>query len=228
MPRRGHFENALHIMAYLKVKHNSMLALDPTYPHVNIDKFNTNVEWRAFYGDVEEAVPPNAPKPLGKDITLRMFVDSDHAGDKSDRRSRTGFMIFLNMAMIQWHTKKQATIESAVFGAEFVAMKTGVETLRGLRYKLRMMGVEIDGPTFVYGDNEAVIKNTSKPESVLKKKSNSICYHFIREAVAMKECLTTHIPTLKNYADLLTKVLSGKKRRDLVGGILHYIYDKFN
>ena len=43
----------------------------------------------------------------------------------------------------------------------------------------------------------------------------------------MKECLTSHIPTLKNYADLLTKVLSDKKQRDLVGGVLHYIYDKF-
>ena len=107
-------------------------------------------------------------------------------------------------------------------------MKTGVETLRGIRYKLRMMGVEIDGPTYIYGDNQSVIYNTSKPESILKKKSNSICYHFIREAVAMKECLTTHIPTLKNYADLLTKVFSGKKQRDLLGGVLHCIYDKFN
>ena len=44
----------------------------------------------------------------------------------------------------------------------------------------------------------------------------------------MKECLTTHVPTLNNYADLLTKVLYGKKRRDLVGGILHFIYDKFS
>ena len=44
----------------------------------------------------------------------------------------------------------------------------------------------------------------------------------------MKECLTTYIPTLKNYADLLTKVLYGKKRRDLFGDVLHYIYDKFS
>ena len=156
-----------------------------------------------------------------------MFVDSDHAGDKKDRRSRTGFMVYVNTALIQWYTKKQATIEGAVFGAEFVAMKTGVETLRGIRYKLRMMDVEIDGPTYIYGDNQSVIYNTSKPESILKKKSNSICYHFIREAVAMKECLTTHIPTLKNFADMLTKVLYGKKRKDLVGGVLHFIYDPF-
>ena len=83
----------------------------------------------------------------------------------------------------------------------------------------------MSGPTFVYGDNMSVIHNTSKPESQLKKKSNSICYHAVREAVAAGECLTTHIPTLKNYADLLTKVLYGQKRRRLVGGVLYDIYD---
>ena len=41
----------------------------------------------------------------------------------------------------------------------------------------------------------------------------------------MKECLTTHVPTLRNFADLLTKCLSGKKRRDLVRGVLFDIYD---
>ena len=154
-----------------------------------------------------------------------MFFDSDHAGDKSNRRSRTGFMIFLNMAMINWHTKKQATIEGAVIGAGFVAMKQGVDVLRGIRFKLQMMGVKIDGPIYVYGDNMSVIHKTSKPKSVLKKKSNSICYHFVREDVAMTEFLTTHVPTARNWADLLTKVLFGKKRRKLVQGVLFDIYD---
>ena len=49
-----------------------------------------------------------------------------------------------------------------------------------------MMGVKIDGPTYVYDDNMYVIHNTSKPKSVLKKKSNSICYHFVREDVAVR------------------------------------------
>ena len=80
----------------------------------------------------------------------------------------------VNTALIQWYIKKQVTIEGAVFGAEFVVMKTGVETLRSIRYKLRMMGVEIDGPTYIYGDNQSVVNNTFKSESVLKKKSNSI------------------------------------------------------
>ena len=72
-------------------------------------------------------------------------------------------------------SKKQSTVEGAVFGAEFVAMKQGVETLRRICYKLMMMGVEVCGPSYIYGDNMSVIHNTSKLESVLKKISNSIC-----------------------------------------------------
>ena len=87
------------------------------------------------------------------------------------------------------------------------------------------MGVKIDGPTYVYGDNMSVIQNTSKPESVFKKKSNSICYHFVREAVATRECLTAHVPTARNWADLRMKVLFGKKIQELFQGVLFDIYD---
>ena len=127
--------------------------------------------------------------------------------------------------MTNWHTKKQATVKGAVFGSEFVAKKKCVEALRGIRFKLRMMSVKIDGPTYVYGNNMSVIHNKSKPESVLKNNSNYICYNFLREAVFMRECLTTHVPTARNWADLLTKVLFGKKRRELVQGVLFDIYD---
>ena len=72
-----------------------------------------------------------------------MWVDSDHAGDKITRLSLTGYFIFLKIALIDWLSKKQATIKGSVFGAEFFAMKTGVEALRGISYKLRMMGVTL-------------------------------------------------------------------------------------
>jgi hypothetical protein len=132
----------------------------------------------------------------------------------------------MNMALIVWHSKRQATIETSVFGAEFVAMKHGMETLRGLRYKLRMMGVPISGPSFIYGDNMSVIHNTQRPESTLRKKSNSICYHAVREAVAMGECLTGHIDTNENPADICTKVLPGGRKRDyLLSKVLFDIAD---
>jgi hypothetical protein len=226
LPREGHFEVAIHVFAYLDKKHNSRIVFDPSYPSIDHSKFK-ECDWRAFYGDAKEAIPPNAPEPRGKEIDLRLFVDSDHAGDQAIRRSRTGFFVFLNMAPIVWYSKRQPTVESSVFGAEFVAMKNGMETVRGLRYKLRMMGVPLSGPTLMYGDNMSVIHNTQRPESTLKKKSNSICYHAIREAVAMGECLTTHIPTDQNPADICTKVLPGGRKRDhLISLVLYDLCDE--
>ena len=101
-----------------------------------------------------------------------------------------------------------------------------MEALRGIRYKLRMMGVAISGPTYVYGDNMSVINNTQRPESTLKKKSNAICYHACREAVAMGEMMTGHIRSEVNPADIATKVIAGgQKRNFLLSLVLHDIAD---
>ena len=151
------------MMGYLKWKHNYRLFFDPTYPDIDFDTFNDGSEWKTFYGDVTKAIPPNEPAPRGKSVDLRMWVDSDHAGETITRRSRTGYFIFLNTVLIDWLIKKQATIESSVFGTDFIAMKTGVDALRGIRYKLRMMGVPLTGPTYIYGDNMSVIYNKSRP-----------------------------------------------------------------
>ncbi len=175
--------------------------------------------------NVQEAIPTNALPPLGKEVDLRMMVNSNHAGDKMTQRSRTGFLTFLNMLLINWLSQKEPTIESSVFGAEFVAMKLGVEALQGIRYKLRMMGIPIAGPTYVYGDNMSVIHNTQWPESTLKKKNLSICYHAVREAVAMGEILMSHVRTKNNFSDFMTKVTYGQKQRHLMGSVLFDIYD---
>ncbi len=225
-PHEGHLENALHIMGYLQLKHNLRLIFDPTYPDINQTAF-PSYDWTEFYGNVEEAIPPDMPSPLGKDIDLCMMVDSDHAGDKKNRRSHTGFIIFCNLAQVIWLSKQQATIETSIFGAEFVAMKHGIKTLRELQYKIHMMGVPLSGPTYIYGDNKSQVTNSSRPELTLKKKCNSICYHAIRESVAMGETLLMHIKTRDNLADFLTKTASGARRRKLVSGVVYDIYDDF-
>jgi hypothetical protein len=122
--------------------------------------------------------------------------------------------------------KKQSTIKTSVFGAEFVAMKQGMEALRGLWYKLQMMGVQINGPSYIYGDNMSVIRNTQWPELTLKKKSNSVCYHVVCESVAMGEALNGHISTHDNPADICTKIIPSEMKWDhLVGLILYDLND---
>jgi len=132
------------------------------------------------------------------------------------------------MSLIAWLSQKQPTIDSSVFGTEFVATKNGVEALRGIRYKLCMMGVPLTRASYVYGDNMSVIHNTQRPESTLCKKNLSICYHAVCEAVAMGEILTTHIKTDNNLSDFMTKMTFGQKCRHLVGSVLYDLYDDYH
>ncbi|GAX20073.1 hypothetical protein FisN_1Lu447, partial [Fistulifera solaris] len=98
---------------------------------------------------------------------------------------------------------------------ERVALKIAVEMIEGLRYKLRMMGVPIEGSTSVFCDNDSVVKNTTHPESPLKKKANAVAYHKVREAIAAGIIRLTKEDGETNLSDILTKLLGGPRLRDL-------------
>ena len=88
-----------------------------------------------------------------------------------------------------------------------------------------MMGISVDSPAYIFGDNQSVLTNSTLPHSTLKKKSSSIAYHYVREGVAKREWMLTYISTHDNVADLLTKPLTNvEKRRRLISMIIHHIY----
>ena len=103
-----------------------------------------------------------------------------------------------------------------MFGAKFVAMKVRVKTFYAIQYKLRMMGIPISGPSYIHGDNMSVILNTSKTESTLKKKFNTIAYHAVNESMVMRKSLTGHV----NPANMLTKVITRQKRKHFASLVL--------
>jgi hypothetical protein len=164
------------------------------------------------------------PTAHGPSMTMRVYVDSDHAGDLITHCSRTGLIVFLKNAPIYWSSKKQGSCETSTFGSEFVAMKQATKYVRGLRFKLCMMGITVDEPAYVFGDNQSVLANTSAPALALKKKSNAIAYHFMREGCAKDEWRTGYINLHDNVADLLTKPLpSGEKQAKFIRMLLHHI-----
>jgi hypothetical protein len=218
-PRQGHLEQIFHLYAYLKQHERSTMVFDDTHPDIDESRF-MQCDWHDFYPEAEEAVPTNAPEPRGNPVSIHCFVDADHGGCRLTRRLQTGVIIFLNRAPIVWHSKKQNTVESSTFGSEYVAMRTALELIEGLRYKLRMMGVPISGPANVYGDNEAVVNSTTAPESTLKKKHNAINYHRVREAVAAGTIRVAWEDTKTNISDLLTKLLPGPQLKDLIQRVL--------
>jgi hypothetical protein len=206
MPREGHLQQVYHIFGYLKAKPKKTLAFDPQHPNIDETRF-VKYDWHDFYRGAQEAIPGDAPKPRGNYVSTHCFVDADHAGNRVTRRSQTGILLFLNRAPIIWYSKRQNTVETSTFGSEFVAMRIAVELIEALRYKLRMFGIPLEGPTNVFCDNEAVTKNATIPESTLKKKHNSIAYHRTREAVAAETIRVAKEDGTTNLADVLTKLL---------------------
>ena len=102
-------------------------------------------------------------------------------------------------------------------------MKQAADYIRGFGYKLRMFGIPVEETAYMYGDNQSVLAGSTTPESTLKKKAQSIAFHFIREGCAADEWRTTYINTSETISDLMTKPLSGEKRWRLMSMLLRHI-----
>ncbi len=216
-PRSGHLDAVLHIFAYLASHDRSRIVMDDGYvPH----PVEPLCVWSEFHPEAMDEVPPDMPEALGSPVQQTMFVDALHVANLVTRHSRTGRLIFLNRAPIIWFSKKQNSIETRSFGSEFMALKTGYELLTGQRYKLRLMGVPLDSHAHVKVDNMSAVKNTSILESALKKKSNSIAYHFTRSCAAADIRRVSYEPTKTNLSDMLTKTQSAIKHQQLASTIL--------
>ena len=175
---------------------------------------------KTIYPDAVRGEPPGALQPLGEPVSLTVFMDADHAGDKLTQRSHTGIILMVNSAIINWYSKKQNVVETSTFGAELIALRTALEMTEALVYKLTMFGVKVDDTPVILFDNSSFVINTSYPESLLKKKHLSIAYHWICEAVAMASILIYFEKGVSNLADLFTKILPANKRKDILDGIL--------
>ena len=102
-----------------------------------------------------------------------MEVDADHAHDLETHRSVTGVFLHINNTLQKWYSKRQHTVETSTYRSELIAARIATEIAMKYRYKLRMLGVPIEGPTIIYGDNLAATTNASVPGSTIKKKHHA-------------------------------------------------------
>jgi len=99
-------------------------------------------------------------------------------------------------------------------------MRLARDHISALRIKLKCFGIPIDGPTNVFCDNDAVVKNVSLPESTLSKKHNAINFHIVHESVASNMIRVGKEDTLTNIADIFTKLVLFTWKRELLAGFL--------
>ena len=100
LPRQGHLNQLYHIFASLKAKHNTEMVFDPSEPDIDETMFQREDWQHTTYGNCKEDLPANMPLPRGMGFKIQAYVDSDHAGDNVTRRSRTGFIVYVNSAPV--------------------------------------------------------------------------------------------------------------------------------
>ena len=219
-PREGHLEQVLHVFAFLKKHSKLTLYMSPELPRYDYGDFRTRKEdFAEIYRDAEELMPHRIPMPRGRSVITTAYVDASHASNKVTRRSHSGYVLFLNRAPVAWYSKRQHTVETSTFSSEFIALKVCLEAIEHLRFKLRCFGVPLPQgePTYVFCDNESVVRNTTNVESTLNKKHSSVAYHHCRWSVAAGVITLAHISTHENIADCFTKRLTLATRTYLFG-----------
>ena len=132
-------------------------------------------EWmESIYGSPTEDIPDNAPTPKGKPTRTTMFKDANLMHDIVTGRSCTGVIHMLNQTPIDWFSKQQSQVKTATYGSEFMAARQAIQQIIDIRYTLRMLGVPLDGPSWLFGDKRSVVNSSTIPHSTLSKRWNAL------------------------------------------------------
>ena len=204
-PRAGHLECAKRIYGYLSKMRHAAIRFCVDEPNYS-DLLEQVFDWTySVYGNVHEPVPKDAPTPLGPYVTFTHYFDANLMHDCLTGQSVTACLHLANKTPIDWYSKKQATVETATYGSEFVAACTCVEQAMDLRTTFRYMGIHIRNHGIMFGDNKSMVDSSVTPHAKLHKRHLALSFHHVHEAIASKIVSFYHIPGNINLANILSK-----------------------
>jgi hypothetical protein len=168
-----------------------VLTNEPDYSDYQDPEYDWSL---SVYGDVREIIPMDIPEMKGKYITLSHYFDVNLYHDMVTGRSVTAILHFLNQTLMDWYSKKQATVKTATFDSEFIAARTTIDQIIDLQTTLCYLGIPIQERSYVFRDNKTIIDALSTPHAKLHKRHNALSFHHVREAVASKYVTIFHLP----------------------------------
>ena len=173
-PRQGHMDSLKRIYSYaIRTKDYAIRFRtdQPDYSFLPDQEF----DWTySVCGDVHEIVPDDMAEPLGKAVVTTTTMDADLNHCLGTAKSLTGCLHFVNKIPVDWYSKKQATIEIATYGSEFVGAETATEQVMDIRQTLRYLGAPIGSKSILFGDNRSVVTSATLPHSTLMKCHNIV------------------------------------------------------
>ena len=178
-PRQGHMDRLKRIYSYAIRTKDYAIRFRTDQADYSFLR-DQDFDWTySVYGNVQEILPDEMPDPLGEPVTTTTTMDANLNHCLATGKSLTGCLHFVNKTPVDWYSKKQATVETATYGSEFVAAKTATEQIMDIRPTVRYLGAPI-------GDNRSVVTSATLPHSTLTKRHNILAFHRVREAIAAK------------------------------------------
>ena len=168
------------------------------HPHASIQYCNLDINPRHFIiNNKPHRMIPNQ---------LYVFVDADWASmDLDERKSTSGYLIFLNGGLISWKSCQQRRTAGSSTEAEYIALYEAVKEVIWLKNILEELNIFTVQPVIIFEDNTSTIRASSNPVEHSKLKHLSINYHSIRDYVKSKDIILYHIQSCDQLADILTK-----------------------
>jgi hypothetical protein len=114
---------------------------------------------------------------------LKIFCDSDWAGDPETRISVTGFVISLLDVPVCWCSKSQKGVTLSSTEAEYVAISEAVNELKFVYYLPRDLHIKVKIPIVIKTDNISAIFMSENASTGVRTRHVDTRYHFVREFI---------------------------------------------
>ncbi|KAE8693334.1 hypothetical protein F3Y22_tig00110813pilonHSYRG00189 [Hibiscus syriacus] len=136
------------------------------------------------------------------------FTDASWGANVSDRRSVSGFGVFLDNHLVAWSSKKQKTVSCSTIEAEYKSLADTTAEVTWISTLINELGLKQHGKSVIWCDNTGAMTMSANPVYHAQSKHVDLDVHFIREKVAAQHLCVNYIPASHQIADGFTKLLS--------------------